>query len=65
MRQSGANGRGLTTGTKGHPTRRVSTGRTRIVLLAVIGLLLTALSPLVINGRSSLAATLTPTTTVR
>ena len=47
MRQSGANGRGLSTGV---PRRRVGSARTRIVLLAVIGLVLAALSPLVVSG---------------
>jgi hypothetical protein len=54
MRQSGANGRGLSTG---DPTRRVSTGGTRIVLLAVIGLLLAVLSPLVVTASPTSAAT--------
>ncbi len=61
MRQSGADGRWLSTG---GPQRRVSTDRTRIVLLTVIGLLLAVLSPLVVSGSPTSAATVvwgTPT----
>ena len=46
MRHSGTNGRGLSTG---DPTRRVMT-RTRVVLMAVFGLLLAVLTPLVVSG---------------
>ena len=63
MRQSGANGRGSGTG---DPIRRVRTGRTRIVLLGVIGLLLAGLSSLVIATSSAHAlgpVTGQPTTT--
>lgn len=61
MRQSAANGRGVSTE---DPARRVSTGRTRIVLLAVIGLLLAGLSPLVIAASPTSAEDATePTTT--
>ena len=63
MRQSGANGPGLSTG---DPTRRARTGRTRIVLLAVIGLLLAVLSSLVIAASAAHAlgpVTGQPTTT--
>ena len=45
MRHSGTNGRGLSTG---DPTRRVMT-RTRVVLMAVFGLLLAVLTPLVVR----------------
>ena len=62
MRQSGAGGRGLSTG---DPTRRVRTGRTRVVLMAVFGLLLAVLSPLVIAASPASALDVTePTTTV-
>jgi hypothetical protein len=42
---------------RGDPGRLVSTGRTRIVLLAVIGLLLAVLSPLVVSALPASAAT--------
>jgi hypothetical protein len=54
MRQATVNGRWLSTG---DPRRRLSTGRTRTVLLAVVGLILAVLSPLVVEESPTSAAT--------